>query len=202
MPNHEPKILSQGAFDAACLLYAIMNAYKSLKSFKSKSISSNDFAVEEKEVWNKLVKLVSSPLNMFNGKGSSYCFNNNEVEATFNFVRKAIKLFDQSNSYSIRKISIDDLLNLDFEDSVVIICYTEDGVSSPLNNTIISDHWVCAIGGENGSICVQCSFTSQLSSSYKEEKEPATERYFNQKISVKQLNPSKIAEDYIYLISA
>lgn len=198
MPNHKPKILSQGAFDAACLLYAIMNAYK---SFKSKSMSSNYFAVEEKEVWNKLVKLVSSPLNMFNGKGSSYCFNNNEVEATFNFVRKAIKLFDQSNSYSIRKISIDDLLNLYFADSVVIICYTEDGeISSPLNNTIISDHWVCAIGCEDRSICVQCSFTSQLSSSYKEKKERTTGRYFNQKISVKQLNPSKIAEDYIYLI--
>lgn len=199
MANQKPKILSQGAFDGACLLYAMMNAYK---SFKNKSMSSSRFAEEEKEVWEKLVKVVRFPLSMFNGEGSSSCFDKSEVESTYNFVKRAIRLFNLSDSFSVEKISIGNLVDTDFAKSIVIFCYTEKAqIRSPLNNTEISDHWVCAIGREDRSICVQCSFTSQLSTRYREQKIETTGRYYNQKISIKQLDSSRIAEDYIYLIS-
>jgi hypothetical protein len=219
MAQQKPKILSQGAFDGACLLYAIMNAYK---SFRKKTLSSSIYVEEENETWEKLVKLVPSPLPMLKGKGSSSCFGRNEIRGIDDFVEKAIRLlnrvekfrvgkrkttraFRNLHKFRVEKKSIDCLINTkktDFVKSIAIFCYTKKGkIRSSLNNTEISDHWVCAIGREDRSINVQCSFTSQLSTVYREQKDETTGRYYNQKISVAQLNPVKIEEDYIYWIS-
>ena len=197
--NHKPKILSQGSFDGACLLYALMNAYK---SFKGKSISSSVFAEEEKEVWKQVVNEVNSPKEIFNGNGSSSCFGENEVESTYRFVKKVVNMFEFDQILKVKRILIKELLNIDFSNSIAILCYNENGnIKSSLNGTEISDHWVCAIGFKQKSICVQCSFTSQLSTSYRECKHDKSGRYYNQKISIKQINPVNIAHEYIYLIS-
>lgn len=130
--------------------------------------------------------------------------NENEVKSTDAYVEKAVNLFarESKSNINVEKISIVELLNVDFTNSVVILCYTKkNSIKSDLNKTEIKDHWVCAVGFNQRSICVQCSFTSHLSASYKECKHNVSGRYYNQKISTKQFNSKSIAQDFLYLIT-
>ena len=194
------RILAQGHFDGFCLIYALFNGYKALKS---PEVKAADFALKNSKAWKNVISSTPSLHNFVLGKGSDFGELKGSTDAKLKqrFVGTCMEALTDRVSYtpSVSKVEISDLATIDFSKSVVIICVTEKAKSE---NGKMGDHWVCIVGRNDveRKYLVACSFTYQRYG-FTERQDEETKRFYNTTIAYKGLNRTTIYPDNINLIS-
>jgi hypothetical protein len=209
----KPKILSQGILDGACLLYSIMNAYKSLSpDYQEESAEHFMESGDCKEKWDTIVSTVPSAFGYFRGKGSNGLGFDSSDERYFTHrtVKDSFHLLGAGKKkYTVfENIKLSDIVKTNFSNSVIILCCKnydkkEDtyGVHSiQYDKRIISDHWICVVGKKDNSLLIQCSLVIHTEKKY-EEIEAPYKRVYNDSFDLKQIKRNRIYERLIYKIS-
>ena len=195
------KILQQGHLDGFCLLYAVANAFKTLK-YSTKT--ANWFVDKQRHVWEKLVMVTPSLHNFASGKGSSFGASTDQTDIFLHerFLELcAATISDKKkDNYSVHRISIEDISAAITKHSVVILCMRPE-VST--KRCLIGDHWVCVVDADDKDFQLACSYSEYLPKLNKEEflgdeVSFSFKRPFNNAISKKQLNKKIVFENSVY----
>ena len=171
------KIYTQGYFDGACFLYSIANCYSALTGERVSQTS-----------WDRAITSVPFMQNFMGSQGTDGIENNIILCILENFLSKLTSKYE----FVIKKERMTTLSNAITKESVTIFAIIGD-----TDNQQELDHWVCGVGAQNESIMIACSWIGCDNVQYRENKDPITGRWYNDKI---RLGPA-IVEDYIYSIT-
>jgi hypothetical protein len=194
------RVLAQGHFDGFCLIYALFNGYKALKS---PEVKASDFASKNSHSWKRVIGSTPSLHNFVLGEGSDFGELKGSTDAKLKqrFIGTCMEALTDGVRYQslVSKVEISDLATVDFSESVVIICVTDKAKSE---NGKMGDHWVCIVGRdeEDGKYLVACSFTHQRYG-FTERQDAKTKRFYNTTIAYTGLNRTTIYPDNINLMS-
>ena len=170
------KIYTQGCFDGACFLYSVANCYSALTG---KPVSQAS--------WDRAIANVPFLQNFMGNQGTEGIEENILMCILDNF----LKDLPGKHTFKIKKESKATLSKAITKDSVAIFA-----IKGNTDNQKDLDHWACGVGMQNKSIMVACSWIGYDKNNYTEDKDPQTDRYYNDTIT---LNPA-IVEDAIYSI--
>ena len=195
------KILSQGNYDGHCLHYAIMNAFKALSEPDSTAYS---FAFKSKTKWQKIIALTPSLQNFSSGYGSEFGINTlnaankileNLMCSYFEAISEKTKSF-----YRVQKLTIDDIDQFNYKDSVLIFCLKDKAETKHYSNV---DHWICCVGQDNKSLHLACSHVLfEIDNNYAEHSSISSgSRFYNNSIEFSQIQDRTIYKDQIYQIT-
>lgn len=196
-------ILHQGHLDGFCLLYAIMNAYKALGA-EDKKQPAHRFVADHQGDWSRLIGLVPSLHNFASGEGSDFgvSTNANDVFVKDAFIRACANTLTErlrTRQLEADRIDIKEIAATDFRDSVIVFCVSEKARCENHREGI--DHWMTMVGEDDGHYLLACSYTWQNADDdnpYAELLDPATGRYFNNRLRKADVKPSKVYENAIY----
>jgi hypothetical protein len=185
------KILTQGHFDGFCLLYAVMNSYKALVSPRQ---IATTFSVNNFHKWAKIISITPSLQNFASGEGSDFGVSRNstDIELKARFIQDCFTVLTEGMKAKIhtRRETIENLINVDFQDSIIILCVNE---KAKFEHGSVGDHWVSLVGRDDDEekFLVCCSFTPH--EHYQAERlDGKTGRMFNNTISLHEIKKSKI----------
>ncbi len=194
------KILTQGILDGLCLLYAVMNAYKTISNASS---SASTFLDNYHNKWKKIISLTPSLQNFTSGEGSEFGLvtdNANKV-ALENLLSNYAAAFSDSSTYkyTVSNLEREDLSNHNFGNSALVFCLKKSAKTEYYTD---ANHWVCCIGIEGQKLLLQCSHTYyELENSYKEFcSENFKSRLFNNRIKISEIDNNRIYSESIYSI--
>jgi len=200
MSNKKNKILTQGIFDGHCLQYSVMNAFKALNDPAS---TAHSFAIKSKIKWQKIISLTPSLQNFSSGWGSEFGINtldvaNRVLENIFLSYFEALS--EKTNFvYSAKRISINQIKDTNFSNSVLIFCLKEKAKTEQYKSI---DHWVCGIGVEEESILLSCSFVlHETEDGYSETvSKYSGGRYYNNSINISEILKNRIYTNQVYCV--
>ncbi|MCP3943031.1 MAG: hypothetical protein GY710_16300 [Desulfobacteraceae bacterium] len=201
MKKKNYKILPQGIFDSHCLQYAIMNAFKALSEPASSSCA---FATKAETKWQKIIAITPSLQNFSAGWGSDFRIStlvaadkiiDNLVRSYFEVISEKTKF-----NYSVSKIQISQMKSVNFTDSVLIFSLKNKAKTEYYDS---ADHWVCAIGIDENSFLLACSWVLyERGTEYSEQiSDMGDGRYFNNKLDFSEINNITIYGNQIYIIT-
>lgn len=202
MPVKEmKKILQQGHLDGFCLLYAVANAFKALK-YPAKT--ANWFVENQKHVWEKLVMVTPSLHNFASGKGSCFGASTDKTDVIlherFLELCAAVVSEGKKESFSVRRITFEDIYEAVTKNSVVLLCLRPEVRTKRCS---IGDHWVCVVDTEDIDLLLACSYSEYLPKLNKkeflsEEIGHGFKRPFNNAIAKKMINKKIVFENSVY----
>lgn len=193
------RILAQGHFDGLCLIYSLFNAYKALRSPNEKA---SDFAYRNSNFWRRVIGNTPSLHNFVLGEGSDFGKLRNATDAKVKqaFIATCFDVMTDGSAVSpvVAPSNIESLAEMDFADSVAILCVKE---KAEFENGGMGDHWVAIVGrdDEAGAYLVACSYTNH-SFGLNERKDSKTGRYYNTTIEVDRITASTAHPDNINVI--
>lgn len=195
------KILQQGHLDGFCLQYAVANAFKALK-YPTKT--ANWFVENQKHVWEKLVMVTPSLHNFASGTGSYFGSSTDQTDIIlherFLELCAAVVSEGKKESFSARRISIEEISGAVTKSSVVILCLRPNVNTKRCS---IGDHWVCVVDTDDIDFLIACSYSEYLPKlnsgiSSSEEVSNGYKKPFNNAIAKKELNKKIVFENSVY----
>ncbi len=196
MANVKREILSQGQFDGACLLYAIMNAYKTLTKGKTKTCEKK---------WYKLIENLPSVNSYLNGVGSGGIDLDleQEIVVTKSIINNAFLLLGgKKHRLVVKQLKkITDLKKTKLKESVLIFCIINKGLKSTFHKRTIKDHWITVVSKDKESCFIQCSYAIHDVNDYREINIDKSDRYYNDSFKVDNINGKNVHPDFIYSVS-
>ncbi|ACT48181.1 hypothetical protein [Methylotenera mobilis] len=193
------RILQQGHFDGFCLLYAIMNSFKSITESNA---SAEYFSYKYSTEWKNIISITPSIHEFANGNGSNFVNVNIKTELPLldTFINTSFSILTKKNEkqkISAVRISRSEISSLDFKSSAVIFCTKE---KAKTEHTEGLDHWLCIVGKKNNKYLLACSYTSHCINpcQYNEKLDRKTSRIYNNTINEEELN--QIYKNAIYKI--
>jgi hypothetical protein len=204
-------ILSQGIFESSCLIYSIMNAYKTL-FYPEMSII--EFRKSWKIKWENIISMYPRANDMIAGHAfPDYIFSlpmniNNQWDIVLNETDHILKtafifLSDDDHKISFNKINIDSIINFDYSNSVILLSITNEVLF--LSGNKIKEHWICLNGSTEDKIHIVCSYSINNidQDKYNEYFDDKTRRYYNNMIKTEDINETNLdkAVNAIYKIT-
>jgi len=195
----KPRILTQGHFDGFCLLYAILNGYKTL--IKPEQTASG-FVQDTANKWCKIISNTPSLHQFASGDGSDFGIATDklDVEVKRVFIETCFKLLTEKtkNEITVAPLEFKNILNADLSKSIIIMCLKETAI---LEHGSVGDHWVEIVENEFESkkLNVACSYT-QHANGFTESKS-LSNRYYNNSLPYIEVKKNRIWVDSIYLIT-
>jgi hypothetical protein len=190
------RILAQGHFDGLCLIYALFNAYKALRSPNEKA---SDFAYRNSNFWRRVIGITPSLHNFVLGEGSDFgkLRNATDVKVKQAFIATCLEVMTDGSSVSslIAPCDIESLKTMDFTESVAIVCVKP---KAEFEQGGMGDHWVTIVGRDDDAkeYLIACSYTNHAYG-LSERKETMTNRYYNATIQIDRISSSTAYPDNI-----
>ncbi|MBF0192697.1 MAG: hypothetical protein HQL99_16410 [Magnetococcales bacterium] len=191
----ELKILPQGWLDGACLLYAMVNASKSLLA-PNLGLSAYVGRYRMYERWQRIISITPSPVNYLDRTGSGLSLKP-DVEQQVNdaFFEHVFTLLNtHRNRFRVRRINASAFRNKSDYSSVVVFAVKQEAQTACFSG---SAHWMVAVGREAGTLFLACSGAHHFLP-YQEEREPVTGHIYNNSMAVAQLQ--HIYDEAIYQV--
>jgi hypothetical protein len=152
---HSPKILSQGILDGFCLLYAVLNTYK---TFTAPKKSARQFARTTSEKWRKLIRLSPSLEKFSSGTGSVFGLSTTsaDIAVISNLINSYFSAIEEhtKSKYHVERVLADEALKTDFSHSMLIFCLRQSASTEHYTGI---DHWVCGINIKDSNMLLACS---------------------------------------------
>jgi hypothetical protein len=194
------KILTQGHLDGFCLLYSIMNSYKTLTN-QNELATKFAFKLKNKKKWRDLISITPSLHNFASGEGSVFGLKDKaEIEFKNSFISSCFHTLSDTKLKLVPiPIRFNEVLETDFTDSCVIICLKS---GTKLEQSESGDHWVSIVGfnvSEN-KILLTCSYTSH-EKGLTENEDVQTNKIYNNAISLDEFKARNIYVNEIYKVS-
>jgi hypothetical protein len=193
------KILQQGHFDGFCLLYAVANAFKTLK-YPTKT--ANRFVENQNYIWTKLIMVTPSLHNFASGEGSSFGASTNQTDIIlherFLELCAAVVSERKKENFIVRRIALKDILGGVAKKSVVLLCFRSKVRTQRCS---IGDHWVCVVDVDDKNLLLACSYTDYLDEQRKSSGEKVSnhlKRPFNNLIAQNEINKETVFENSLY----
>jgi hypothetical protein len=209
------KILSQGVLDGACYMYSMMNAYKTLTYPK---MDVMDFIYKKpyekfgKQKWEYLINISPQTTDMLAGLGfMNYLakiktWDLEEVMKTHynKLITEAFEILsDNDHQFSVKNISLESIKNFNFTHAVIILPIVKD--VKFLAGNELGYHFICINGRTDDLLQVACSYSiyNIPQEQYVELMDGQTNRYYNNMINIKDLNPNTMEQgvDLIYQVT-
>lgn len=195
------KVLSQGHFDGFCLLYSVLNTYKTLLKPNQSSIK---FTSDHYHKRQKIIAITPSLQNFASGEGSDFGVSRDKTDINLKerYINDCFFVLTEGmkSKISSKRVSLDEIQNIDFSNSAVILCLNE---SAKLEHGEAGDHWISIVGKDikNSKFLVCCSYTN-LEHENSEVIDSDTSRTYNNTLSFFELKKSKIYINSIQKVSA
>jgi hypothetical protein len=185
------KILSQGHFDGFCLLYSILNSYKTLLKPNQSSVS---FSSDNSCKWKKIIGIAPSLQNFASGEGSDFGVSKDQTDNYLKerFISDCFSVLTEGMKINItsEREQLENIKDVDFEKSVIILCVNE---KAQLEHGAVGDHWISIVGinKDESKYLVACSFTNHGQEDA-EKVDSKTSRVYNNALSFSELKKSKV----------
>ena len=196
----ESRILIQGQFDGFCLLYSVMNSYKSLVKPRMKATT---FVANYYNLWNKLINITPSLHNFASGKGSDFgvARNKTDIEITQRLISSCFSVVTEEMKIKVKSTPFDtsSIIDNDFSESVLILCVYQDTL---LEYGPIGDHWITVVGvdADQSRLLVSCSYTPHDYQSV-ERTDPVTNRAYNNTLELSQITSGNLYKNSVQRVS-
>ena len=181
------RVLAQGHFDGLCLIYSLFNAYKALRNPDEKA---SNFAERNSNPWRRVIGNTPSLHNFVLGEGSDFGELKDITDAKIKqaFIATSFEVMTDKTRVSsvVTPVDIQSLANMDFSESVAILCVTKH---AEFEFGGMGDHWVAIVGrdAEQKKYLVSCSATMHHHG-FRERLDEQTGRFYNTTIDVKGIN--------------
>ena len=194
------RIFPQGYLDGSCLLYSIMNAYKTLISPEvtiSRFYGTNNLELK----WRRLVAMAPSIHQYLNGEGSDL-FNIRRLDSHVadSLIRNAFVTF-MGNRYvfNIQRLSLKQLRSKsDYLNTVVIMSLSDQQQTTCYQHF---NHWVVVVGQTGDGLALACSYCLYTGTGYEEHQvSGGAGRFFNNYLPLTELSRSKISESFLFQV--
>ncbi|MBF0190711.1 MAG: hypothetical protein HQL99_06115 [Magnetococcales bacterium] len=189
------KILPQGWLDGACLLYAMVNASKSLLA-PDLGLFAYVGRYRMHERWKRIISITPSPVNYLDRTGSGLTLKPGvEQQVTDAFFEHVFALLNTHRQrFRVRRISGSTFRNKSDYSSVVVFAVKQEAQTACFSG---ADHWMVAVGREADALFLACSGAHHFLP-YQEERDPATGHLYNNSMAVAQLQ--HIYDEAIYQV--
>lgn len=177
------RVLAQGHFDGLCLIYALFNAYKTLRN---PEVKAPDFVAKYMNPWRRVIGNTPSLHNFVLGEGSDFGKLKDATDAKIKqaFISTCLEVMTDNSRVSsiVTATDIQSLASMDFSESVVVICVKEN---AEFEHGTMGDHWVAIVGRDDvkGVYLVACSYTIHQYG-FQERQDEQSKRYYNTTIEI------------------
>ncbi|BAU48713.1 hypothetical protein SVA_2163 [Sulfurifustis variabilis] len=182
------RIYSQGAFDGACFLYALANAYTALTG-----------TTVTMTLWHRAIRGMPYLTDFLSGTVGTDRYRGDPQVLRFAMERMLAALGGPSR-FRVEHTDCttpDEIAGLIDRRSVAFLCINRTGGSRPF-----LDHWVCGVGrGEHpASVRLACSWKYQRNhEDYRERLDPEFGRYYNDRF--RQEDAARVIPGTVYRVA-